>query len=82
MKYKATIKILGKTFKAEGTSVSEAISNLKVTNPKGKGILVVSNGDVSKEKILMPTITSRLFNTRGLSKEIATKQAATLFQGI
>lgn len=77
--YKATIKVMGKTYEATGPTIKDAISNLKPTNCKGKGILVVSKGDKSKEKILMPALTFRLFNTFGMSKEIALKNAGLLF---
>lgn len=81
-KYSATIKVLGKTYKSEGLTISEAISNLKPTNCKGRSILTISNGEVSKDRVLMPAITFRLFNTVGMSKEIAIKNASLLFQGL
>lgn len=81
-KYLATIKVLGRTYKSEGLTISEAISNLKPTNCKGRGILTISNGEISKDRILMPSITYRLFNTVGMSKEIAIKNASLLFQGL
>lgn len=80
--YTAEIKVQGRTYQATGTTVAEAISSLKPTNCKGKGILTISHGETKKERILMPVVTFRLFNTMGLTKEIAVKQASLLFQGI
>lgn len=81
-KYTATIKVLGKSYNAEGDSVAEAISKLKPINCKGRGILTINNGVVSKDRVLMPAITYRLFNAVGMSKEIAIKNASLLFQGL
>ncbi len=80
--YKATVKVMGKTYEAVGETISEAISGLKPKNCKGKSILIVERGEVRKERIFMPSVTYRLFNTIGLSKELALKNASTLFQGI
>lgn len=80
--YKATAKILGKTFTAVGNTISEAISNLKVGNVKEKCILIVERGENKKERILMPLNTFRLFNSHGLMREVAIKNASILFQGI
>lgn len=80
--YKATIKVMGKTYESVGVTISDAISGLKPGNCKGKAILTIETNDAKKERILMPMVTSRLFNTFGMTKEIALKQASTLFQGI
>lgn len=80
--YKATIIVLGRKFEAKGVSVLDAINKLKPGNCKGKGILVVEHGDVKKEKVLMPLVTFRLFNSAGMTREVAVKQVSSLFQGI
>jgi hypothetical protein len=82
VRYMATIKVLGKSYHAEGETIAEAISKLKPINCKGKGILTVNNGQLAKDRVLMPAITYRLFNTVGMSKEIAIKNASLLFQGL
>lgn len=74
-----TIKVLGKTYKSEGKTIGEAIASLKPTNCKGKSILIVKRGEVIKERILSPVVTFRLFNTYGLSKDIAIKNVCNLF---
>lgn len=80
--YKATVQVLGRKYESSGKSISEAINGLKPQNCKGRAILVIDNGEVKKERILMPRVSFRLFNTMGFSKEIALKQASTLFQGL
>lgn len=80
--YKATIIVLGRKFESVGLTVAEAISNLKPKNVKGKGILVIERGEIKKERVLMPLVTFRLFNSHGLTKDIVLKQISTLFQGI
>jgi hypothetical protein len=76
--YKASIRIWGKTYEAEGASISAALSSLKVPNPKGKSILVVSKDGATKERVLSPVATSRLFS-HGLTREVALKHTSLLF---
>jgi hypothetical protein len=81
--YQATVKIFGREHTAFGVTISEAISKLKPTNCKGKCVLTVYNKGIKiKERILMPMQTFRLFNSHGLMREVALKQASNLFQGI
>jgi hypothetical protein len=80
--YKVTAQILGKKYNAEGATISEAISNLKPMNCKGKCILTVEGQFAKKDKILFPAVTYRLFNMHGLSREVAIKNTANLFNGI
>ena len=80
--YSATVKVLGKTYKASGKTISDAIAGLTPENCKGYAILTVVNGDIMKDKILQPTQAFRLFNTLGLSRDIALKNVASLFSGL
>ena len=79
MKYNATIKVLGKTYKATGSSVTEALSNLKPINPKTVSVLTISNGEISKEKILNMIQTFRLFCKNRIMHEMALKNISSLF---
>ena len=81
MTYKATLSVLGRKYSAEGETATEAIFNLKPTNAKGKGILSVSFDKKMREKILQPHVTSRLFNSVGLNREVAMKNIAIMFDG-
>ena len=80
MKYKASIKVLGKSYEAQGESKSQAIENLKVGGvARGMSILVLSKGNESKSKVLPSTQTSRLFSPSKLVREIALKNVALRF---
>jgi hypothetical protein len=80
--YQALLKVLGKTYSAEGSSVGEAITSLKPLNCKGRGILTITHGEAKKDRILTNVTTYRLFNSHGFTKEIAIKNIISLFQGI
>lgn len=71
--------VLGKKYNATGATVSEAIGNLKVDNPRGKLILAVSNGETTRERVIMPMQAVRLLSLSRMSKEIALKQTSQLF---
>ena len=80
--YVATAKILGRTFTAKGSTVREAIENLKVGNAKGRCIISMTHGDVTKERILNVIQTSRLFTCVGMPREVTLKNISLLFDGI
>lgn len=75
----ATALILGKKYTATGETPSEAIANLQPGNVKGKVILTISQDGVSRERVIMPFAAMKLFNTAGLSREIALKHIAAIF---
>lgn len=80
--YKAKVIIMGRFHEATGATAREAIAGLTPKNCKGRAILTIQKGEVKVDKILMPQIAFRLFNTFGLSREIALKNASLLFQGL
>lgn len=80
--YKVIASVMGKKYEALGATVGEALVKLKVMNAKGKAILSVEKGGVRKEKILMPHLASRLFNSFGISREIAIKNTSIMFSGL
>ena len=67
----ASVNVFGQKYESKGSSISEAISNLKPKNVKGRIILVLKKGEKVKERILMPFVSTRLFNTMGVSREVA-----------
>lgn len=79
MKYKATIKIMGRNYKSTGDSVVECLSNLKPGFCKTKSVLTVECGDKKIDKILGIIPTSRLFSQSPAVREIQIKQTASLF---
>lgn len=80
--YKSKIKVFGKTYEATGKTIIEAIANLKPLNCKGRGIITVRHGEVVKDRILTNVATFRLFNSHGLTRDIALKNVSKLFQGL
>lgn len=80
--YSVSAKIMGKTFKSEGDTVSGAISKLKVGMARGNVIFVVSNGKETKERIIGQVSANRLFNSHGLTQEVALKNISLMFDGI
>ena len=80
MTYTARLKILGKTYDSKGETIVEAITNFSIPGvPRGVGVLIVSNGDKTKEKILPAKLTWRLFNPSPTMKNLAIKQISSLF---
>lgn len=77
---KASLKVLGKTFKAEGKTVEEVVSKLNPSLARGVGILVLDKGDLHKERILQPNTVNNVFGQRSPTmKSIAMKSIIILF---
>jgi len=61
-KYKITLKSLGRTFKAEGTTLEKAIDKIKVSGgARVTSTLTVERGTKTKERILSGRTTGHLF---------------------
>lgn len=82
LKYKASVRVLGKTYKAEGKTIYEAIEKLKPGIVNGSIILKVERGEKGKEAIVPAILAKRLFNMAGISREVQIKNASQLFEGI
>lgn len=80
--YTATLKALGKTYKAEGTTIAEAISKLTPGTVRGAVILAVQGQDKPRERILTALQALRLFNTHGVTRDVALKNTSLLFDGV
>lgn len=76
--YEADLKVLGKHYKAKGDTIIDTIKALTPGRAMAMGILTI-NG---KERILNPRTMVRLFSTRGLTQEVALKNASILFDGV
>ena len=82
MNYKASLKVSGRTFSAEGDTIFQAISNLETGNIKAPSVLTISNGEKKKERILPRRATMLTFNSHGLTRSVQVKNTSLLFQGI
>lgn len=79
-KYVATATILGKTYAGEGTSIKDAIADIKAPKLcKGVSLLSVSHGDKSQSRILPHSSTWSLFSHSPLTREIALKNISMRF---
>ena len=79
-KVKTELIVMGRKSTATGKSVIDAVGKLKPEISKGRGILTVTQGKESKERILMPNIVYRLFNSHGMTRDIALKNISLLFE--
>lgn len=78
--FQASIRVLGKIYRAEGGSVTEALANLKPSGvAKGMSILTVTNAKQSRERILNSIQTMNLFSPSRIRREIALKNTSLLF---
>lgn len=77
--YTATANILGKKYTATASTARDAIAALNPGVAKGKCILSVSNGETTRERVLMPMTVQKLFNMKGISREVALKHTSILF---
>lgn len=83
MKYKASIKILGKKYTSEDSDLKKAVEGLKVGKvAKGVSVLEVSRGDKSKSVILPAPLTFRVFSGSGLVKEVSLKNLLLKFSSL
>lgn len=79
MKYKATLKIMGRDYKSTGDSIIECLNSLEPGFCKAKSVLTIEKGSDKGERILGIIPTSRLFSRSPNVREVQTKQIATLF---
>lgn len=80
--YTASINIFGTTYTSTAPSVKECLEALQARNVKGHGVLVVSHGEVKKDRILNSGQVFRLFSASRMMREIAIKQVSMMFDGI
>ena len=78
--YKATIKVLGKIYKAEGDSVLEALTNLKPNGvSSGMSILAVGKGKEMKDRVIPAFRTRRMFSASPMIREVELKKTSLMF---
>jgi len=79
--YKATLKSVGRTFKAEGTTLEEAIGKIKISGGANAiSVLTVEKDGVKKEKILSGRTSHALFSEVGpTTKFIHMQRVLALF---
>lgn len=80
--YIATAKVMGKKFSGKGETIYEAIGNINPGGVNGTVILTVEHGKNSKDRIFPVSTARRIFNTMGLTREVALKNASLMYEGI
>lgn len=79
-KIKATLKLLGRYYTAEGKTVEETLNKIKAPVAKTLGILTLEKGDLKKEKIIPPRLVMGVFGKQGRTiKDMAMKNITILF---
>ena len=82
MIYALKLKVLNTVYESVGDTVIEALNALKLKGMvRTVGILTVTKGKESREKILAPRILARLYTESRLMKEVAIKNISNLFLG-
>ena len=79
--FHATLKLLGRIYEAEGSTIDEVLGNLQPGGwAKGAGVLTVEKDGVVKEKIIAGNHIRNLFGmTSGTRKEVSLKWVRQLF---
>lgn len=78
--YKAVLYDGAKEHTAEGSTIEDALGNLKLSfSPKIKVILRVSKGDNTKERVLRSSVGARLASPNLQVSGMAIKQMTQLF---
>jgi len=80
--YKATLKILGRTYTSEGNTVDEVIDGFKCENwVKGAGVLTIEKNGIKREKIISGNHIKNLFRmTSGTTRQVSLKWIRSLFE--
>lgn len=77
---KSKLKLMGRTYEAKGKTVEEAIFNLKPDLVRGMGLLVLTDGTKTVERVVLQRLVQGVWGaTSRLVKEIAHKNILQLF---
>ena len=79
---KVSLTNMGKTYEAEGDTVTEALNKIQLRAVAGKSILVISNKDNKIERVLPHPIARRAFTMIGMTREVAIKNLSLLFNNL
>lgn len=78
--YTVTLKVFGKKYSATGSSVVDALLNLKgVGKLAGSCVLMIEHNEVKREKIINARILWGLFNGSQTMKDIGIKNVSLIF---
>lgn len=84
MKKKAGVSVivqcLGQKVSGGGSTVLEALEKMELRNVRGRTIMIVEREGSRKERVIMPQVVKRAFNTAGLTRSLSLKNIASLFE--
>lgn len=80
--YKAVLKVLGRTYEAQGNTPDEVLNNFKTQDwIKGAGVLIIEKDGIKKEKIISGTHIKNIFGmANGTLRQVSLKWVSSLFQ--
>ena len=80
--YKATLKLLGKTYESQGQTVDEVLNGFQVGGwAKGAGVLTIEKNGIIREKIIAGNHIRNLFGmTSGTMRTVSLKWIKSLFE--
>lgn len=81
-KYTVVINCFGQNITGSGDTILETLKAMPLRNVRGKTIVTVSHNGVTKERVIMPQVSMRAFNTQGITRDISLKLIASQFYGI
>ena len=80
IKIKATLKLIGRYYEAEGKTLQETIFNLKPPVAKTIGVLTLKKGELERLKILQPRVIMGLWGKQSKTmQDVAMKHINLLF---
>ena len=78
--YVATFHFYGKEHVGKGKTIRDAIAAIPLKSaPRGRGVLTITKGKVSKDRILLPIMVQRLFALSPTMREFQLKNVSLLF---
>lgn len=78
--YTATLSLYGKTYVGTGATVMEAVEAITLKNaPKVRGVLTLTKGSETKDRILNPLQVQRLFALSPMMRQVQLKNVSLLF---
>lgn len=80
--YTVTVSCLGQKVTQKGDSVLSALQTMELKNVRGRTIMVIEHNGARKERVIMPQVVMRAFNTYGITRDVSLKNIALLFTGI
>ena len=80
--YTAELRTMGRSYTGIGTTALEAIEHINAKTARTSGILTVSKDGTHKERVVGRVLVTRAFSSAGMTREVALRGVASLFDGL